>query len=277
MMDWKLETVMDFSFIQISDHHILETETSLLRGFSTGYALRAVLNQIAKNHAGQFDFLVMTGDLVNEPTPEAYRTFGQLLGLRNGSNLSAHFPEPLAASVDGLADFPVYCLPGNHDDRELFYRQFFPQTTPGGLANAAFEHKGVHFIFLDMGPDVKAKAHPETIEFLERHLRQGLPSVLMLHHHLAPIGSAWLDEFIADDVENFWQTVTDQRVMGIFCGHTHVTYEISVRGIPICGVRSTAIPFVLQDEPLIALLPPHYRLVTIRAGVLTSQIYEVPL
>jgi len=268
---------MDFSFIQISDHHILDTETALLRGFSPGYAFRTVLNHIAEHLAGQFDFLVTTGDIVNTPTPDAYRTFGRMLGLHNHSSNPARFPGPLLASIVGLRDFPVYCLPGNHDDRADFYRYLYPQTANPGLANAAFVHQGVQFIFLDMGPDVKAKAHPETIDFLERSLQKDMPAIVMLHHHLAPIGSAWLDAFIADDVACFWQTVTGRGVLGIFCGHTHVSYEIEVRGIPVFGVRSTAIPFVLQAEPLIALLPPHYRLVTIHDGVLTSQIFEVEL
>jgi Icc protein len=268
---------MDFSFIQTSDHHILDSETSLFRGFSTGYALQRVLHHIAENQAGKFDFLVMTGDLVNKPTPDAYRTFGRILGLQDPSANSVRFPEPQPASLAGFDPFPVYFLPGNHDDRQLFYRQLYPQSAEGGLANAAFVHKGIQFIFLDMGPDVKAEAFPETIDFLERSLQKKLPSVIMVHHHLVSIGSAWLDAFIADDIDRFWNAVAGQAVLGIFCGHTHITYEIAVGGIPVFGVRSTAFPFVLQNEPLTALLPPHYRLVTIRDGVLTSQIFEVEL
>jgi 3',5'-cyclic-AMP phosphodiesterase len=266
---------MDFSFIQISDHHILESETALLHGFSPGYALRTVLNHIAAHQAGQFDFLVTTGDIVNAPTPHAYRTFGRLFGFHSHSN--ARFPGPLLASLDGLRDVPVYCLPGNHDDHENFYRYLYPRSLNLDLANAAFVHKGVQFIFLDMGPDVKAKAHPETINFLERSLLNGLPSIIMLHHHIAPIGSRWLDKFLADDRDQFWQTVAGRGVLGIFCGHTHVSYEIEFEGIRVFGVRSTAIPFVLQDEALIALLPPHYRRVTIQDGVITSRVFEVEL
>jgi Icc protein len=268
---------MDFSFIQISDQHILESETALLRGFSPGYAFQTVLRHIAANRAGQFDFLVMTGDIVNTPTPDAYRTVGRILGLPENPSSPACFPGPLRASIDGLRDFPVYCLPGNHDGGEDFYRYLYPQTSNRGLANTSFMHQGVQFIFLDMGPEVKATAHPETIAFLERCLQNEAPAILMLHHHLVPIGSAWLDAFIAEDVDRFWQTVAGKRVIGIFCGHTHISYEMAVGGIPVFGVRSTAIPFVLQDEPLIALWPPHYRLVTIRDGVLTSRIFEVEL
>jgi Icc protein len=268
---------MDFSFIQISDHHLSVTETTLLRGFSPGYAFRTVINHILENHGGAFDFLVTTGDIVESPAPDAYRTFARLLGLHNGTASPARFPEPLLASIAGHPQFPVYCLPGNHDDRENFYRQLYPQTASASLANAAFVHKGVQFVFLDMGPGVKATAHPETIDFLDRSLQADMPSIVMLHHHLVPVGSSWLDAFLAEDLDRFWQTVDGRRVMGIFCGHTHLSYETAVGGIPVFGVRSTAFPFVQQDEPLIALLPPHYRLVTVRDGILTSQIFEVTL
>ena len=268
---------MDFSFIQISDHHILDSETDLLYGFSTGYAFQTVLQHIARNQAGKFDFLVMTGDIVNKPTQDSYRPFARLLGLHDQSNNPARFPEPLLASIAGLSNFPVYCLPGNHDDRDNFYRYLYPQTASSSLANAAFVHKGVQFIFLDMGSDVKAQALAETVDFLDRSLQKKMPSVVMVHHHLASIGSSWLDAFIADDIDRFWQTVTGRGVLGIFCGHTHITYEIEVGGIPVFGVRSTAIPFANQDEPLKALLPPHYRLVTIRDGILESKIFEVEL
>ena len=66
-------------------------------------------------------------------------------------------------------------------------------------------------------------------------------------------------------------------VLGIFCGHTHISYEIEVAGIPVMGVRSTAFQFLLQDAPLTTLQPPHYRKVTVRDGVMTSELFEVKL
>ncbi len=249
----------------------------MFRGLSTAHTLQKVLRHIATNQAGQFDFLVCTGDLVNAASPGTYQTFARLLGLRENPSGQASFPNPLLASLDGLPDLPVYCLPGNHDDHDYFYRQLYPQSVGMGLANAAFVHKGVQFIFLDFGPEVKATAHPETIDFLDRSLQKGLPSIILFHHHLYPIGSAWLDAFIADDAGRFWQTVTGRGVLGIFCGHAHISYEIEVAGIPVMGVRSTAFQFLLQDAPLITLQPPHYRKVTVRDGVMTSELFEVKM
>jgi len=68
-----------------------------------------------------------------------------------------------------------------------------------------------------------------------------------------------------------------KKVLGILCGHTHITYEEEYEGIPILGLRSTAFPFAKRDEMLMLLAPPHYRYVCVQDGILSSRIYEVPL
>jgi Icc protein len=186
-------------------------------------------------------------------------------------------PGPLPISIEGLREFPMYFLPGNHDDRNSFFQYLFPQALPMPLMNVVFVHKGVQFICLDWGAQSKAIAHLETLDFLARSLQTDLPSIILMHHHPVAIGSRWLDYFIADDIDRFWEIVTGRNVMGIFCGHVHITYDRVIENIPVFGLRSTAFPFALQDEPLLCLLPPQYRFVTIHNGVLTTRIFEVPL
>jgi hypothetical protein len=41
------------------------------------------------------------------------------------------------------------------------------------------------------------------------------------------------------------------------------------------STRSTCFQFVPADEPLLCLLPPHYRIITVTNDRLTSQIREV--
>lgn len=265
---------MSFAFIQITDHHICASETSLIKGFSTAYSLKAVLRHIAAQAAGQAAFLVSTGDLVNAPSMAAYRTFGQLLGLQPDA---AAAPVPLVAALEGGQRLPLVLLPGNHDDRDLFYQALYPGMPPRPLLNQTFLHDGIQFICVDWGPQVKAVAHPEMLQFLAEALKTGQPSILLMHHACVPVGSRWLDEFVADEVEAFWQIVAGQNVLGIFCGHTHMTYEQNIGGIPVFGLRSTVFQFALQDRPLECLLPPHYRVVTVQDGALTSEVVEVRL
>ena len=117
------------------------------------------------------------------------------------------------------------------------------------------------------------------LTFLREALASGMPSVLLMHHHLVRLGSRWLDELLpaANELDRFWEVVQSGHVLAVLCGHAHITYERYVEGIPVYGLRSTAFPFALQNEPLICLADPHYRLVTIQGGIATTRIYEVPL
>lgn len=265
---------MSFSFVHITDHHLTASEAELWNGFSTRYAMRTVLRHVAQNVADRADFIISTGDLVEDPSETSYQAFLHML---NARDTASEMPGPLFISPEGFQEFPMYVLPGNHDDRDNFFKCLFPQSAPKVLMNVAFIHKGVQFICLDWGPQVKARAHPEMLNFLAQSLETNYPSILVMHHHVVPVGSRWLDNFIADDVSHFWEIVLGKNVLGILCGHVHATYERVIRDIPVLGLRSTAFSFALQDEPLACLLPPHYRFVTVQDGVLTTRIFEVPL
>lgn len=265
---------MAFSFIQITDHHLRPVETDLVRGMSTENSLRAVLRHISQHAAPHADFIVSLGDFIDPPSEAAYRAvLDRLAVARDG----AVPPGPLQISSEGLAAFPIYFVPGNHDDRDAFVRCLFPKAASMPLMNVRFEHQGVQFICLDWGVDATAVIYPETLDFLAHALQTDLPSVILTHHQVAPVGVAWLDAFIAPEMPRFWEIVRGKRVLGVLAGHVHMTHEQVVAGIPVLTLRSTAFQFARSDEPLVALQPPHYRFVTIHNDVLTSRIFEVPL
>lgn len=268
---------MDFSFVQITDHHLRETEAQLSRGYSTAYAFRTVMRHIAEHAGNHIDFVVSTGDLVDDGTDESYQNLCHILNIRTVSPA----PGPQIVSCEGLHEVPMYFVPGNHDDRTNFFRYLSSQTPPMPLMNTTFQHKGIQFITLDWGPHDKAVAHPETLAFLAETLRNGLPSVLLMHYHLVPIDRThrWVDRFLPDNNDAFWEIVKGHNVLGMLCGHAHATYDKLVSGIPVLGLRSTAPQFATTEdgELLICMRPPHYRLVTIRDGVLTTRIFEVRL
>lgn len=266
-----------FTFIQISDHHLPQDESELVRGFSPTHTFRAVMRHIAENTAKYADFIISNGDLVDPSTDKGYQNARRLLGL-----IPAPTPaQPGLISLEGLRDFPMYLMPGNHDDRPLFLERLFTQADSSQLINFSFQHKGVHFICLDMGADAKAVLYPETLDFLKQALQTDLPTIILTHHHIVPIGSRWLDEFIADDIQQLWKLITapgvKERLLAVFSGHTHISYEKQHKGIPVFGLRSTTFSFALQDEPLLTLQPPHYRLVSLEDGLLTTRIFEVDL
>ena len=269
--------MQNFSFIQITDHHLLESEDALREGFCPGYAFRMVMRHISENVADKIDFIISTGDLVEPDTDATYQGAMKLLGI----NSSAALPGPQRINIEGLKDFPMYFLPGNHDQRDMFTRYLFSESKAPNLYNFTFEHKGMQFIFMDWGPESKAHLFPETKEFLARALQADLPSVIVCHQHVKKIGSKWLDAFLADNLSEFWDVVAEpdvkDKVLAILCGHVHITYEEEYRGVPILGLRSTAYPFAKTDEPTVILAPPHYRFIRIQDGILTSRVYKVSI
>ena len=264
-----------FSFIQITDHHLPERETDLVKAFSPAHSFRLVLRHIAQNTAARADFILSSGDLVDPATEQSYTNLCRMLELQPGSMP----PGPCKVTIEGLRDYPVYFMPGNHDERYLFLQHLFRQAQPAPLVNTSFQHQGVRFICLDMGAGAKAVLYPETLDFLSQALLTPQPTIVLTHHHVTPIGARWLDAFIADDIHRFWEQLTKPsvrpRILGVISAHTHITYEEIVGGIPVYGLRSTAAPFALQDEPLLTLQPPHYRLFTVQDGLLTTRIFEV--
>jgi len=262
-----------FSFLQITDHHLGSHEHDYNHGYATAYALGRLMDHLAQSGGHAADFLICTGDLVNRGTDEEYAFARRFLDLQGRSA----FPGPLAISWHQLRKLPAYFLPGNHDIRNVFFRNLFSTSAPG-TANMAFLHKGVQFLCLDFGTDnLAGEVLPETLKFLRAHLDSGAPSVLLLHYHPVPVGIAWLDAAVPKEIEKFWDAASAGRVLGVLFGHTHATVEVTVRGIPVLGLRSTNFQFAPAERPLYCLLPPHYRVVTIAGGRLTSRIYEVPL
>ena len=265
----------NFSFVQITDHHLLESEEKLREGFCPGYAMRMVMRHISEHVADKVDFIISTGDLVEPETDATYRGALKLLGI----NSSAALPGPQHINIEGMQNFPMYFLPGNHDDRALMTKHLFSESQPVSLYNFTFVHKDVQFIIMDWGPDTKAHLYPETREFLAKALQTESPSVIVCHQHVKKIGARWLDNFIADDIRDFWEIVAGpqvkEKVLAVLCGHVHITYEDEDKGIPILGLRSTAFQFAKTNEPVVMLAPPHYRFVHVHDGILTSRVYKV--
>ena len=177
----------------------------------------------------------------------------------------------------------MYFLPGNHDDSAAMDRTLFRDSRrsivrgPSDPLNGWFEHGGVRFVFVDWGRRAKAISTPGMFDLLAAAVEPGKPTVVLTHHHVAPCGAAWLDEFIADDVYRFWDALRGKQVLGVLGGHIHMTTETVVGGIPVLTLRSTCFQFARQARPLLTLEPPQYRIVTIDGGKLTSEVVEVPL
>ena len=104
---------MSYKVVQISDTHLMANRADRVANVSTWASFCAVLDDIDERH-GDFDLLVVTGDLAQDELEATYRHLREGLG------------ERLSRSR---------VIPGNHDDRPALRKSFgvFRRTRTGRL------------------------------------------------------------------------------------------------------------------------------------------------
>ncbi|MEX2534582.1 MAG: metallophosphoesterase [Trueperaceae bacterium] len=265
---------MAVRFLVISDHHLGRTYHSVNRGYAPAWALERVLDAIAAHRCHDADFLLSTGDLVDEGVDEEYAFAHHLFGVR--SNGMA--PGPLPLQRRGLEGLPLYLVPGNHDPRDTWLRSLFPGTPPAPRLDLEWQAAGQDFIYLDLGTSGRAGALLDSsLERLDRALERGSRPVLVLHHHPIEVGIPWIDRALPAGVDRLWSRVAGGRIRALLFGHAHVSLDATVYGIPVLATRSTCFQFAVSQEPEFVIKPLHYRVVTVDGEAVHTQLYEVPL
>jgi Icc protein len=183
----------------------------------------------------------VTGDLIQDDTPEAY----------------VHFREQLAN-----LGMPVYCLPGNHDIRALMR---------DALSQEPFRYceslETGNWLIVGIDSCVTGEAGGRvTEEELDRIAAEisatSAENVMVcLHHPPVAMNSAWLDSVGMDNGDEFLQRVgASGKVRLVVFGHVHQDYDRVHDGIHIIGTPSTCRQF-MKASPLFAVddHPPAYR------------------
>ncbi len=179
----------------------------------------------------QPDFVVHTGDVVSNPSPEAYA---------------------LAAKTLGRIQVPVYYVNGNHDtavDIKQHMRMGPKQDLlpDSNVLTYAFEIKGHRFLTLDgKGPD-EIQPHgilsAEQLEIVQREAQpEGPPLTVFVHFPTLPLNSNWMDANMPLlNGEAFHQALLParDRLRGVFYGHVHRSMQTVRDGIVYTAGRST--------------------------------------
>lgn len=236
----KTKLSMPLRVIQLSDTHIRSEPGSRLWGVDVDASLSAVLAQLKTQH-WPADLILLTGDLVQDDGATAYHRLRDMLAPLNT---------------------PVYCLPGNHDDRELLSSTL----NTGQIRQERHIIVGSwQFILLDSSLAGSPAGHlaASELSFLKHILTEhpDYHTVIALHHHPVPIGSAWLDTMIVDNHAALF-TITDdyRQVRTIIWGHIHQAFAGERRGVPLLGVPSTCVQFKPRTAtPEADTLGPGYR------------------
>ncbi len=268
-----------FSFIQISDHHLGESEQTLRKGFLPAYAFRAVLRDIARKWGDQIDFIVSTGDLVLGATVAEYENVCRMLNLQAVSPA----PGPQLVSIEGLQDFPMYFIPGNHDDAFQFSSCLFHHPPQGERLHLSFRYKGIHFVSPDWGPEepggIAPDTPPELAAWLAETIQPDELTIILIHYAPIILPGRWKGDMVPRNIDRFWRVLEGRKnIMGIFAGHIHQTFQAEVSAHRVFRVASTCYQQILHNNEYVrALLPLAYRMVAVKDGKLATNVYEVDL
>jgi len=215
-----------------------------LRGTVTADSLLQVLDHY---NAGDWraDRVLVTGDLIQDDSAEAYERFRQFL-------------LPL--------NMRVHCIPGNHDIRALMQKTC--RVPP--FSYCAYEEIGDWLLIgIDscVRGDAGGRVTDEELERLTTTIAESSAKHVMvcLHHPPVPMGSAWLDTVGLANGEDFLERLhAEGRVRLAVFGHVHQDYDADHDGIRIIATPSTCRQFKPHsDKFAVDELPPAYRRITL--------------
>jgi len=234
------------SILQITDLHIMPAPGEKFYGLDTDRTFRAVLEQaFAENTA--IDLILLTGDLVQEPSLSGYQRI-----------------------LTTLEDFPVpcVCLPGNHDDHRLMQQVL----NEGNVRceSRLFLNNWQILCLNSQVPDYPG-GHLEARElaFMENCLSKNpaRPTLIAVHHHCLKIDSDWMDTMMIDNGQDFLSLAAKYpQVKAVICGHVHQALDCRFESIRILSAPSTCIQFTpASREFSIDDTAPGYRTIDLYA------------
>jgi Icc protein len=211
-----------------------------LRGTVTLASLSGVI-QHYRDSDWKADFVSATGDLIQDQSAGAYERFKTALG---------------------ALDLDVYCVPGNHDVRELMRRAV---SEPPFFYCDKVETNNWLIIGVDSCVAETAGGAISSSEYdrLDQAIAASNTDHVMvcLHHPPVVMGSTWLDTVGLGNPDDFYDRVgASAKVRLAIFGHVHQSYDNTHHGIQIVGTPSTCRQFKPgSDEFAVDDRPPAYR------------------
>jgi len=208
---------------QLTDTHLFADPEQDLKGIQTAASLEVVLKHLQELQPRPH-YLLLSGDLSQDETPESYDRLVDLLA-------------PL--------QIPAYWLPGNHDALPTMAERL--QAHPL-RSEKAFSAGGWRIVLLNSAwpGHVEGELAPAELNWLAAQLQDHSqqPALIVLHHPPLPIGSAWMDAIALQNSAEFLALVDRHpQVKLVLFGHIHQEFEQQRRGVTYLGSPSTCVQF----------------------------------
>lgn len=210
-------------------------------------SLAAVIEAAVSSHS-EAELVLATGDLVHEEVASSYQRLAEHLARLNR---------------------PVYCLPGNHEDKGLLTGQC--RRSAHMRADKKITVGKWQILLLDsaLPPEPGGVLPQKELTFLEEALsaEPERPTLVALHHPPLSVASPWMDTMKVANAEAFFG-VLDRHVAvrAVVFGHIHQDFETIRAGVRYLGTPSTCLQFLPRAvESTYDTRPPGYRWLELRA------------
>jgi len=233
-------------FIHITDTHLLNQPEETFHGFNTYKTLESILTHIQENY-DDIDFLLLTGDVSQTGEKQSYSVL---------------------KSVLQQYEFPIYCVPGNHDTPWLLQ-----QVIPDCPNNSINTIQLGNFSLVLLNSWVENKHHGrishDCLHQLEDHLKHNKDkyNIFAIHHPPVLINSKWLDELGLLNKTEFLALIKKytQNALVLF-GHVHQEFNQHVDNLHFLSIPSTCYQFKTNSATMqcLKIPPPAYRFIKLR-------------
>ncbi|MGB5104204.1 MAG: metallophosphoesterase [Steroidobacteraceae bacterium] len=236
-----MATTRPVRLLQVTDPHLSGDPEREIYDVRTAESLRRVLAEALGGGATPPDAILVTGDIGDDESEQAYRNFrGMLQGF----------------------GVPVLCLPGNHDAPRLM-----AQLLEGGgfqyCGRAGFGDWGIILLDTHLPYDPSGYLAAPELARLDADLHAFADShvLVCLHHPPVPVGSAWLDGLGLRNHREF-RAVIDRhpQVRAVLAGHVHQAFDQQHGRVRFLTTPSTCAQFTPQTVNCVMdMRPPGYR------------------
>lgn len=214
---------MELSFVQISDSHISDNEDTSYKALSSS---KALLEDAIKqtNDFKMLDFVMFTGDMVNEPTKKSYRDFFVLLTklkypplMAFGNHDMTQTQNPDRGAKEYITKNEALNIIKKCNPYYIFDKSYY-----------AFSPKNDYrVIVLDTTVDeaitANGKLTDEQAEFLKAELEANKDKVIVIFHHHPVVEPFKSEHHRIVNAETYMDIIKQYKKtpIAIFSGHYH--------------------------------------------------------
>jgi len=220
--------------IQISDTHVFADKKEKFLGINPWNTLEAVLQKVhALNEKNTPALTVLTGDLAQDHKEASYKQLAEMFVL---------LPKP------------VVWIPGNHDSIQNA-NKFFAAAKIKMQSEILLPNWQIIFLNSHWDNHVAGYIDHKQLIHLDQLLAKQKKDHVMLfvHHHLAPIGSLWIDQLMVKNASEVFEIIDKyNNVKLVACGHVHQESYTYHKNISCLSAPSTSVQFKPQ--------PMHHKL-----------------